>query len=81
MIIQPTDIIKCYGNYRMKLTPKMKLDHNNEPIMDQSVGIISVHDVSKRLSLLWSKTLSITEAHAALTLFEGIGYYTIQDNF
>jgi len=49
--------------------------------MDQSVGIISVHDISKRLSLLWSKTFPIKEAHAAMTLFEGIGYFTIQDNF
>jgi len=77
MITQPNDIVRVYGQYRMKLTPYMKLDHNNEPIMDQSKGKITMYDISERLPLLWSKTFPIKEAHAAMTLFEGIGYYPI----
>ena len=75
MITQPTDIVRAYGAYRMKLTPKLKKDHNNEIIFNESYGTITMYDISQKFDLLWSTTFPIKAAHAALTLFEGIGYY------
>jgi hypothetical protein len=78
MVTMANDIVKVYGQYRMKLTPYLVKDHNNEIITSQSTGIITMYDISQKFDLLWSKSFPITEAHAALTIFESIGYYDIQ---
>jgi hypothetical protein len=75
MFVGNNDIVKSFGQYRMKLTPHIKLDRHNEVITKESYGTIAMYDISQKFDLLWSTTLGIKEAHAAITLFEGIGYY------
>lgn len=63
---------QSYGQYRMKLVIN-KAEDEEIPTKAQ----VSMYDVSERLPLIWSRTLPIKKAHAALKLFEGIGYYSI----
>lgn len=71
------DITRAYGAYRMKLTPHIKLNRFGEIIDKESFAQVSVSDISLRLPLLWSKSFPLTEAQAAMILFESIGYYPI----
>ena len=74
-----TEIIKCYGAYRMKLIPYIKLDRFGEIINSESYAQVSVSDISLKWPLMWSRPFPLAEAHAAMTLFEGIGYYPVMD--
>ena len=73
------EITRQYGSHIMKLTPYITLDKQGEIIDKESYAQVSVSDISLRLPLMWSRPLPLTEAHAALTLFEGIGYYPVVD--
>jgi hypothetical protein len=76
MYIEPNDIIRMYGGYRMKLHPMIKLDRYGK-VTDESTAQVSVYDLSQRLPLVWSINLQIKAAHAAMKLFESIGYFDI----
>ena len=75
MFIGVNDIVKCFGEYRMILRPTLKKDIKGNIIFEKSYAQITVYDISQKYDLLWSKRFPINEAHAALTLFESIGYY------
>lgn len=75
MITGYNDIVKVYGQYRMKMNPHIETDRNGKILHDKSYGHITVYDISLKYDLLWGKTFPIKEAHAAMTLFETIGYY------
>ena len=73
------DITRAYGSYRMKLTPHIKLNRFGEIINNESYAQVSVSDISLKWPLIWSKSFPLKEGHAALTLFEKIGYYPLVD--
>jgi len=75
-----TEITRAYGAYRMKLTPYITLDENGEINNEKSYAQVSVSDLGNlKWPLMWSKPFPLAEAHAAMTLFEGIGYYPVMD--
>jgi hypothetical protein len=69
------DIRKTYGQYRMKLSPNIKLDKHGNLIEAESKANITMYDIGQKFDLLWSKSFPIKEAHAAMTIFESIGFY------
>jgi hypothetical protein len=80
MIINTGDIVKCFGQFRMKLTPYLVKDKDNNIIKDESKAQITMYDISQKFDILWSTTMKLNEAHGALTMFEMIGYYNAPIN-
>jgi hypothetical protein len=70
------EIVKVYGSYQMKLRPMMKHDRDGNPTKE-STAQVSLWDISQKLPLIWSRTLQIDAAHAAMTIFESIGPYAV----
>jgi hypothetical protein len=75
MVTTNNDIVKCFGAYRMKLTPHLVKNEAGEVITEKSKAQVTMYDISQKLDLLWSTTMNINAAHGALTMFEMIGYY------
>ncbi len=75
MVVNNNDVVKCFGQYRMKLTPYLVKDKKNNIINGESTAQVTMYDISKKFDLLWSTRLGIQEAHAAMTMFEIMGYF------
>ena len=73
-----TEISKQYGRYQMTLRPgttEKIIDGQKQNVV--TYAQVSLYDISANWPLEWSTTMPIIEALAALTLFEGIGYFKI----
>lgn len=71
-------ISEQHGHYVMELRPiKSEQTINGQTERIITAAQVTMYDISARLPLEWSQTMPIKEAHAALILFRGIGYYKI----
>lgn len=73
-----TEISKQFGRYQMTLRPgttEKIINGQKQNIV--TYAQVSLYDISANWPLEWSTTMPIIEAHAALKLFEAIGYFKI----
>jgi hypothetical protein len=73
------DVVRNFGKYMMKLSPRLTKDEKGNIINDESTAQVTVYDISLKNDLLYSITLQLQAAHAALKIFEDIGYFQIKE--
>ena len=61
------ELYEGYGPYRMKV----------RYFADSNQAQVTVYNVADKLPLIWSKSMTDTEANAALDLFKAVGFFDL----
>ena len=81
--MKTTTIEKRYGQYIMTADFYKKesafADEKDGKESEKKYAIVTLENLGAKWPMEWATGMTWEKAHAALTLFEGIGYYKLAD--